>query len=196
MEHRHLLPDEIDLLLDGEAGFGVQPLQAHVRRCASCRAELEAARAVTAELESLPHFAPSPLFAERVMARVQLFEPTHVTAVDTVRRLVPQSRPARLLAGAAAFSAAAVLSVAAIWLGANADSLFFLVDVASERGQGAVVAAFGRLVAGALGEPAVGALSTRGVAGIAVGLSALLAVVLVAAFGLRAVAGASRRQRR
>ena len=169
MEHRHLLPDEIDLLLDGEAGFGVQPLQAHVRRCALCRAELEAARAVTAELESLPHFAPSPLFTERVMARV--------------------------LAGAAAVSVAAVLSVAAIWLGANADSLFFLADTASERGRSAVAAAFGRLVAGAFGEPALDALSGGGIAGIAVALTALLAVVLVAAFGLRAVAGASRRQR-
>ena len=195
MEHRHLLPDEIDLLLDGEAGFGVQPLQAHVRRCALCRAELEEARAVTAELEALPHFAPSPLFAERVMARVQLFEPTHVTALDTVRRYVPQSRPGRVLAGAAAMSAAAVLSVAAIWLGANVDSLFFLADVASERGQSAFAAAFGRLVAGALGEPAVGALSTRGVAGIAIGLTAMLVAVFVAALGLRAVAGASRRQR-
>jgi hypothetical protein len=195
LEHRHLLPDEIDLLLDGEAGFGVQPLQAHVRRCALCRAELEAARAVTAELESLPHFAPSPLFTERVMARVQLFEPTHVAAMDTVRRFVPQSRPARVLAGAAAVSMAAVLSVAAIWLGANADSLFFLADTASERGRSAVAAAFGRLVAGAFGEPALDALSGGGIAGIAVALTALLAVVLVAAFGLRAVAGASRRQR-
>jgi hypothetical protein len=195
VEHRHLLPDEIDLLLDGEAGFGVQPLQAHVRRCALCRAELEEARAVTAELEALPHLAPSPLFAERVMARVQLFEPTHVTAMDTLRRYVPQSRPARVLAGAAAMSAAAVLSVAAVWLGANVDSLFFLVDVASERGQGAFAAAFGRLIAGALGEPAVDALSTRGVTGIAIGLTAMLVAVLVAALGLRAVAGASRRQR-
>lgn len=173
----------------------MQPLQAHVRRCALCQAELREARAVTAELEALPHFAPSPLLAERVMARVQLFEPTHVTAMDTIRRYVPQSRPARVLAGAAAMSAAAVLSVAAIWLGANVDSLFFLADVASERGQSAFAAAFGRLVAGALGEPAVGALSTRGVFGIAMGLTALLLAVVVTALGLRAVAGASRRQR-
>jgi len=26
MNHRHLLPDEIDLLLDDEVGFGVNPL--------------------------------------------------------------------------------------------------------------------------------------------------------------------------
>ena len=34
--NRHLLPDEIDLLVDGEAGFGGAPLKAHVRGCAEC----------------------------------------------------------------------------------------------------------------------------------------------------------------
>ena len=58
--NRHLLPEEIDLLIDGEAGFGVAPLKAHVRRCAECRGELEDARAVLAALDQLPHLAPSP----------------------------------------------------------------------------------------------------------------------------------------
>ena len=49
MEHRHLLPEEIDLLLDGEVGFGVQPLRAHVRGCDLCRRELEDARALVRE---------------------------------------------------------------------------------------------------------------------------------------------------
>ena len=39
MNHRHLLPDEIDLLLDDEVGFGVAPLKAHIRDCADCRAQ-------------------------------------------------------------------------------------------------------------------------------------------------------------
>ena len=30
MQHRHLLPNEIDLLVDGDTGFGVQPLREHV----------------------------------------------------------------------------------------------------------------------------------------------------------------------
>ena len=44
MNHRHLLPDEIDLLLDDEVGFGVNPLRSHVRDCADCRAKVEDAR--------------------------------------------------------------------------------------------------------------------------------------------------------
>jgi hypothetical protein len=195
VEHRHLLPNEIDLLLDGEVGFGVTPLRAHVRRCAQCRAELEEARAVTAELEALPHLTPSPLFAERVMAEVQVFQPAHVAAVDTARRWAPQSRPARVLAGAAAASVAFVLSMGAIWLGANLDTLLFLADVGAERGRGALATALGRLIAGAFGEPAVGALATGGAFGLVVALGALLAAIVVAAVALRAVTVSSRRRR-
>ncbi len=111
MDHRHLLPDEIDLLLDNEEGFGVQPLRAHVRGCAECRAELEDARAVVAELEHLPHLVPSRLFADRVMANVQVFEPWHVAALDTARRWVPRSRPARVIGGAFAAGLASMLTI-------------------------------------------------------------------------------------
>ena len=97
MEHRHLLPDEIDQLLDGEAGFGVAPLQAHVESCAACRAELAEARQVVSALERLPHLATSPLFADRVMSQVQVFEPWHVAALDSVKQWVPASRSARLV---------------------------------------------------------------------------------------------------
>ena len=86
---RHLLPEEIDLLLDGEVGFGTAPLKAHARSCAECRAELEDARAVVRELEHLPHLSPSPLFTERIMAHVQVFVPWHVALLDTARQWMP-----------------------------------------------------------------------------------------------------------
>ncbi|HMI58475.1 MAG TPA: hypothetical protein VK511_10530, partial [Gemmatimonadaceae bacterium] len=92
---RHLLPEEIDLLLDGEVGFGTPPLKAHVRSCTVCSKELEGARALVRQLEHLPHIAPSPLFASRVMSRVQLFVPWHVALLDSVRGLIPQSRALR-----------------------------------------------------------------------------------------------------
>jgi len=195
VDHRHLLPNEIDLLLDGEVGFGVTPLKAHVRQCPQCRAELEEARAVATELDALPHLAPSPLFAERVMAKVQVFEPAHVAATNTARRWLPESRPARVLAGAMAASAAVVLSIGALWIGANLDSLIFLSDLAAERGRGALATAIGRLLAATFGEPAVDALAARGALGLAIALTALIATIVAAALGLRAVAGASRRRR-
>ena len=68
MNHRHLLPDEIDLLLDDdEVGFGVAPLKAHIRDCADCRARVDEARFVVEALEDIPHFAPSHRFADRVL---------------------------------------------------------------------------------------------------------------------------------
>jgi hypothetical protein len=192
VEHRHLLPNEIDLLLDGEVGFGVTPLKAHVRACAQCRAEFEEARAVAAELDALPHLAPSPLFAERVMAKVQVFEPAHVAVTNTARRWLPQSRPARVLAGAMAASAAVVLSVGALWIGAN---LNILANLIAERGRGTLAAAVGRLVAAAFGQPAVDALTSSGLGGVAIAITVLLATVFATALGLRAVAIASRRRR-
>ena len=62
MNHRHLLPDEIDLLLDDEVGFGVAPLKAHIRDCAECRAKLDEAQLVVDALEDSPiSLRPTPL---------------------------------------------------------------------------------------------------------------------------------------
>ena len=195
MEHRHLLPNEIDLLLDGEVGFGVTPLKAHVRGCAQCRAELEEARTLTAALEHLPHFAPSPLFAEQVMARVQVFEPAHVTALDTARRWLPASRPARALAGAAATGVALFLSVATLWLAARLDVLLFFTNVVAERTRTTLLDALADAAAAAFGQPALEAVRASGPVGFALAFSALLVAVVVAAVGLRAVVVTSSRRR-
>ena len=64
---RHLLPDELDLLLDGETGFGVQQLTGHLRDCAQCRDELTALRAFVLDIETLPEMTPNFGFADRVM---------------------------------------------------------------------------------------------------------------------------------
>ncbi len=48
--NRHLLPEEIDLLIDGEAGFGVAPLKAHLRQCPECQSELD-----TVSMDGSPH---------------------------------------------------------------------------------------------------------------------------------------------
>lgn len=195
MTDRHLNPDEIDLLLDGEVGFGVTPLKAHVRRCAQCQAELDEARALTTALEHLPHFTPSPLFAERVMAKVQVFEPAHVAATDAVRRWLPQSRPARILAGVGAGGIGLFLSVVTLWLAARIDILVFLGDLVTERASRMVVGALSGTVGAAFGQPAADALRTSGTAGLAIALAALLATIAVAAIGLRAAVGASAARR-
>jgi hypothetical protein len=192
---RHLLPNEIDLLLDGEVGFGVQPLKAHVRKCATCRAELDEARAIVAELEHLPHLSPSPLFAERVMARVQVFEPWHVAALNTARGWLPRSGPTRALAAAAALSMAFAMTIASLWLAANLDSVVFMGSVALEDARRAFLGAATDAVATAFGQPAMEALQSGGPLGIGLALTGLLAAVIISAAGLRRLATASRRHR-
>ena len=84
MKHRHLLPDEIDQLLDDELGFGMAPLKAHLSECDDCRGRYEDARAVTDLIDKLPHHVPSHRFAENVMSQVEVFVPWHVTALDSI----------------------------------------------------------------------------------------------------------------
>jgi hypothetical protein len=135
VNHRHLLPNEIDLLVDGEVGFGVAPLRVHVRECAECQAKVDDAREVAMALEELPHLAPSALFSDRVMSQVQVFEPWHVAARDSLARLVPRSTPARAAAVAFGSAAAIILASLSIWITARLDILAFLSGTAVQRGR-------------------------------------------------------------
>jgi len=194
VEHRHLLPDEIDQLLDGEAGFGVAPLQAHVDACPACRAELAEARQVVSALERLPHLAPFPLFADRVMAQVQVFEPWHVTALDSIKRWVPASRSARLVGIGATSVFALLISVAAVWTAFRLDAFLFFFDLAGQRARAALFDAVGSAIANTFGDAAVDALRTGGMPAV-VGITGFLALVVLAAVGLRAVLATARRRR-
>ena len=186
MNHRHLLPDEIDLLLDGEVGFGVAPLRAHADQCADCRARIEESRTLIESLEHLPELAPSPLFADRVMASVNVFVPWHVAAREAALRLVPRSQPMRVLAGATAASVALVLSVACVWLLAHLDFLMFFVSgVAFDRAREVALAVTGDALASLFGEAAAQALLASGTAGVVMALAALLATASIALLALR-----------
>jgi hypothetical protein len=184
---RHLLPDEIDLLLDGEVGFGTTPLKAHVRGCEHCRRELEEARKLVRVLEHLPHFAPAVAFASRVMARVQVFVPWHVTLLDTLRGWMPRSRPAQLLAGSGLASVAAVFTLATLWLLSNLDSALFAGNLALTRLRGAVLGGIGDTVAALLGEPARDALSSGGTMGLLAAATLLLLLTALATRVVRAL---------
>ena len=194
MEHRHLLPDEIDQLLDGEAGFGVAPLLAHVEGCARCRGELAEARQTVSALERLPHLAPSPRFSDRVMSQIQVFEPWHVAALDSVKRWVPSSRSARVVGLATTSVFALLISVAAVWIAVRLDAFLFFFDLAGQRARAAVFDAAGGAIANTFGAAAVDALRRGGMTA-AVGITGFLALVVLAAVGLRALVATARRRR-
>ena len=194
MINRHLLPNEIDLLVDGDVGFGVAPLRAHVRQCAECRAKVDDALVIVNELEEIPHLAPSSLFADRVMSQVQVFQPWHVAARDTVSRLVPRSIPARIAAGTIGVVAASVLGMVSLWIGSRLGMLTFLSGTAFQRGR-EIAASVGEAVIGAaFGSVALDVFRAMGAAGLIVATLALALGATAAVLGVRRLATASSRR--
>ena len=194
MINRHLLPDEIDLLVDGDVGFGVAPLRAHVRQCAECRMRVDEAREIVDALESIPHLAPSPLFSERVMAQVHVFEPWHVAARDSVRRLVPRSLPARVAAGVAAASMAVALTVVSVWVATRLDLLSYVGGAALEQGRMALATVLAAVVGTAFGPEAAAFVRTTGAVGLVITTFALAGAATAAVIGVRRLATASSRR--
>lgn len=199
MNHRHLLPTEIDLLLDDEEGFGVAPLKAHVRACPDCLARLEEARVVTDAIEELPHFAPSFSFADAVMAQVPVYVPWHVAARDTARsavqRWMPASRPARVAAFALATSVASVLTVAILWITTQTDILVFASGVAGSRAREILVESARDLMLAIFGSQTLALASQAGAAGLLLLVAGFLGVTAAATLSLRRIALASSRRR-
>ena len=193
MNHRHLLPNEIDLLVDGEAGFGVAPLRAHILECADCRERLDDARIVVHALEALPHFAPDSRLAERVMAQVPVFVPAHVAARDSVRRWLPRSTAARAAAVAVACSVAATLTFGMIWLALQGEAVVFVTGLLGDRFRGAVMGAARDLAVALLGDSALTALQGLGAMGASLLVLGFLLAAVGTVAGIRRLAVAGRR---
>lgn len=194
MQHRHLLPNEIDLLLDGEVGFGVSPLKGHVEECADCRARLADAKIVTSALDNLPRFAPTSAFTNRVLAQVQVVEPWHVALTSSVTRIVPKSGPMRVVMAASAAAIAVGISSAAVWLSFRTDVAMYIAGLANERIRAALTTGLGAFARSVFGPGAVDVLA-QGPAALGVGIAVVVVAAGSAAFGLRALTLSARRTR-
>lgn len=189
---RHLLPHEFDLLVDEEVGFGIPPLLAHVRECADCAAQLEAARALVAQIERLPHLTPSPLFAERVMSHVQVFRPWHATALDHARRLVPRAGPLRIAVATALALASVTLTGTALWAATRIDSFLLLLGLLAEQARRATF----EVVSTLFGAEALAAVQAGGTPVLLLSLTAVLVSAIAGAFWIaRAARTISARRR-
>jgi hypothetical protein len=195
MNHRHLLPEEIDLLLDDEVGFGVNPLRAHVRDCPECSARVDEGRALIAVLEDVPHLAPSHDFASRIMAQVPVFVPWHVSARQTIAQYVPRSRSAQVAVAALATSAASLITLAILWITTQTDVLVVASGVAGDRMRGVFFDAGRLILANVFGDQTFMAIQRMGNVGIGLALVGLLAAAGGSIAGLRALATVSSRRR-
>jgi hypothetical protein len=195
MNHRHLLPDEIDLLLDDEVGFGVTPLRAHIRECARCRALVDEARVAVDALEAVPHFAPSHLFADRVMAGVPVFVPWHVAARDAAERWLPQARRTRYIVAGLATSVASLVTLAILWVATQTDALVLATGAAGGELRSVAMDAAQRALAAIFGEQALRLVQGAGPLGMAAAVGILVLATAGSVAGFRALALASSRRR-
>jgi len=195
MEHRHLLPNEIDLLVDGDAGFGVAPLRAHLAECRECRERCDELRLVAETVEALPHFTPNLRFADRIMAQVQVVEPWHVAATEYATRLVPASTPMRLFLGAGAGAAALAISGSAAWLAFRGDLAGWMASLFIDRTRQTLVTGAGEVAAGALGADATTALASGGLATLGLTSAVLALAAIGAVLGFRRLAATARAHR-
>ena len=193
MHHRHLLPNEIDLLLDEETGFGVQPLKEHVRACADCRAQLEEAQEVAAALSSLPQLAPRIGLADRVMSQVPVFVPWHVAARDSVVRWVPTGPMARAAAAVIIAVVGTAITGLTLWIASRGDMVAALSGVAGEGVRGTVTSAFGELIVALLGPQVFQAVQTVGPIGFALALGGFVVSSIGTVLGLRRLAASRAR---
>jgi hypothetical protein len=195
MHERHLLPNEIDLLLDGEVGFGVSPLREHVDQCVACRTRLADARVVVEALERLPHFAPTVRFSDRVLAEVQIIEPWYVALAETARRFTPRSTAMRVVMASTATVVATVISLSSVWLLLHADAALYAYNLIAGRARAALVNGAGSIVGDALTTTGLDATRLGGMTGLALAGGLLVAAIAGATVGFRALATASRRAR-
>lgn len=194
MDERHLLPSDIDLLLD-DHGASSAPLLAHVDRCAACTAALEEARFVAEMLTTAPHLKPQADFSEKVMGRVNVVEPWHTTAFAAVRSLLPAPGPARVVLGAMAITAGLVTTATAVWIALRADSALVVGNLAVDGAGRALMSGVTTLVSDTFGADAVAALRGKGMVGLAVAIPGFVLAATAAFAGFRALAVASHHRR-
>jgi hypothetical protein len=195
VKHRHLLPDEIDQLLDDELGFGMAPLKDHLSECDECRGRFDDARAVTDLIEKIPHLVPSHRFADGVMSKVEVFVPWHIAARDSIASWIPAAGRSRKVAMVAAAGIASVLTLVMVALATQSDLLVFAGDVLADRTREIVVSSMGNLVVGLFGAAAFDAVARYGTLGF-VAVGGLMLLGAGGAFAsLRALAATASRRR-
>jgi hypothetical protein len=192
VQHRHLLPNEIDLLLDEETGFGVQALKDHVRGCSDCAARLASARTVVSALTEVPLLAPRLGLADRVMAQVPVFVPWHVAARDAAVRLVPTTNVGRALAASLVALVGTVVSGLTVWIATRGDVLAMVTGLVGDQAREAVTAAAGNAVVALFGPQVVAAIQQTGPLGVALATGGFVVASLATVFGLRLIASPSR----
>ena len=134
----HPTSDRLQTLVEGGLPEAERAtLEQHLLACERCRAEVEEWRALFAALASLPHLAPSPGFADRVLAGVRIRPSWSARAAVAISRIKPRTRMGRALIAACCALDAVVVMALLLWVltrpGIDAEALLvFLRDRSTE----------------------------------------------------------------
>ena len=115
------------------------------------------------------------------MAQVNVFEPWHVAAANTVRALMPRHRPVRIALGVAALTSCFTLTTMFVWIASRFDSAMLLAATVYDS---AASAALGMLTAIA-GPRTVAALQTGGTPMVLTLTSVVAFAAIISIIGLR-----------
>lgn len=153
------------------------------------------------ELLRLPRFSPSEKFSERVMAQVGhsvaqvgygvapvASSPLGWSVPASIARWVPSSRPARYAAAALATATSIATTGIAVILASQFGLATFLGTIAVDRLKVAATLWGAELINGALGQTALGLISSSGSAESALVLGGLVAGGITAFAGLKKAA--------
>jgi hypothetical protein len=195
VNREHLTSQEIDVLLDDDPSVDDSVLRAHLSACEECRKSYQNARHPVALLEHLPYRSPSPDFAARVIARVHVFEPVHVTVLDALRRYTPASGRLRVALASTVGAMGLMLTSLLVWAATRLDAIIFLAGLGLARARLWGSDLVEQLLVDVAGQQTVDILGLQGARGVWYAMALVLASVFVSAMGLRTLAAAARRAR-
>lgn len=141
VSHRpdHPTAEQLQDLLERSLDSAEQSVvEAHVEECTDCRLELDELRSLFGALSSLQRFAPSPGFADTVMAKVRVRRPAFAGVNAWIERVTPHTT--RGWAAAAAVLALPVIGATLLvtWVmsrpGVTPQGLWTVVTSLAEQG--------------------------------------------------------------
>ena len=131
----HLTPDDLDAWL---AGALAPAAQAHLTGCPACQERAETEREVVALLEALPLMSPAADFSDRVMARLAVAQPLHVSTLTLLRRRALASRRSMAVAAGLLVLVAASMAASVVWTLGHQATLAALGEwIGAQAGQAA-----------------------------------------------------------
>lgn len=173
----HLSLDDIDAWLAGHLG---RSEQAHLDACDECRDAARTERMLARHFAALTAFAPSPGFADRVMASVAVPDPFSLRSMEGTRRRLFGTRKALAVAAMIAVVVAGSMSASIIWSLSHQQTIAAAGSWLSSTAAGWLWSGVRGVVSGVIQQPwYAGVRNTLGSPARLAAISALLSLAYV-----------------